>query len=249
MFETLNTSGFWISLLQIIGIDIVLSGDNAVVIALASRSLPPAEQKKAIFFGSLGAIVLRVILIFFAVLLLNFPYLKIVGGFLLVFIGIKLLLPEEQDYTSRPPNENLMAAIKTIILADFVMSLDNVIGIAAAAKGNMLLLVLGLLISIPLIMYGSTVILKLMQRFPIIITLGAALLGYVAGEMTVTDPAIAAWVEAQGQTLHYAAAAFGALLVVSVGKVLAARAHRKQKAFVDLARPDEQHPLHKNLGE
>ena len=247
MLETTFTPGFWISLLQIIGIDIVLSGDNAVVIALAARSLHPAEQKKAVFFGSLGAIILRVILIFFAVLLLELPYLKLVGGILLLGIGIRLLLPEDKDYVTRPPKENLMAAIKTIILADFVMSLDNVVGIAAAAKGNTLLLALGLLISIPLIMYGSTVILKLMQRFPIIITLGAALLGYVAGEMAVTDGAIVGWVEAQGRALHYVAPIACALLVVTAGKILAARMHRKQAEFVDLARSDEQ-PLHKNSG-
>ncbi len=175
--------------------------------------------------------------------------MKIVGGVLLIAIGIKLLLPEDEGYADRPPKKNLMSAIKTIIMADFVMSLDNVIGIAAAAKGSMLLLVLGLLISIPLIMYGSTLILKLIQRFPIIITLGGALLGYVAGEMAVTDGAISAWVEANARTLHYVAPIFGALMVVAMGKLLAWRMRLRQKVFVDLARPDEQRSLHKNISE
>lgn len=242
MPEMISSPQFWIALLQIIGIDIVLSGDNAVVIALASRSLPPAEQKKAIFLGCAGAITLRVILTFFAVFLLNFPYLKLVGSILLIWIGIKLLLPEDEGYIDRPPNENLIAAIKTIIMADFVMSLDNVIGIAAAAKGNMVLLTLGLLISIPLIIYSSTLILKLMQRFPVIIVLGGALLGYVAGEMAVTDPIIASQVKAYVPSLHYIAPLAGALLVVFVGKFLARRP--RAQVLVDLA--DAEKPLERS---
>lgn len=249
MLETFNTPEFWISLLQIIGIDIILSGDNAVVIALASRSLHPDDQKKAILYGSLGAIFLRVVMTFFAVILLTVPYLKLIGSVLLLAIGIKLLLPEDEGYAERPPQENLIAAIKTIIVADFVMSLDNVIGIAAAAKGSTLLLALGLLISIPLIMYGSTIILKLMHRFPVIITIGAALLGYVAGEMAVTDSVVAGWIETHAPSLHYIAPISAAILVVIVGKLWARRVSRKNQVLIDLARPDEQHALHKTKSD
>jgi YjbE family integral membrane protein len=212
------TPEFWIALSQIILINIVLSGDNAVVIALASRSLPPAQQKKAILFGSVGAIVLRVVLTFFAVYLLSLPYLKLIGAVLLLWIGVGLLKGDEGE-EEMDSHSNLAAAIKTIIVADLVMSLDNVIGVAAAAKGSLLLLIIGLVVSIPLIIYGSTLILKLMNRFPVIITVGAGLLGWVAGEMAVSDPSIGGWV-AQHHYLHTVAPAVGALLVVVVGKWL-----------------------------
>lgn len=215
------TPEFWIALLQIIMINIVLSGDNAVVIALASRSLPPAQQKKAIVFGSVGAIVLRLVLTFFAVMLLSQPYLKLVGAALLLWIGVGLLKGGD-DSGDLEAHSNLAAAIKTIIVADLVMSLDNVIGVAAAAKGNVSLLVVGLVISIPLIIYGSTMILKLMTRFPVIITVGAALLGWVAGEMAVSDPALAGWMAGHG-TVHMLAPAAGALLVVLTGNWLLRR--------------------------
>jgi len=212
---------FWIALSQIILINIVLSGDNAVVIALACRSLPAHQQKKAIVFGSVGAIVLRVILTFFAVYLLSLPYLKLVGAALLLWIGVGLLKGEDDDGDIQG-NDGLVAAIKTIIIADLVMSLDNVIGVAAAAKGNVPLLVMGLVISIPLIIFGSTIILKLMNRFPIIITIGAGLLGWVAGEMAVGDPAIHGVVE-NHHWLHTVAPIAGAVLVVALGKWLAGR--------------------------
>jgi YjbE family integral membrane protein len=218
----LATPEFWLALAQIILINIVLSGDNAVVIALACRSLPHEQQKKAILFGSVGAIVLRVLLTFFAVYLLTLPYLKLLGAALLLWIGVGLLKGED-DEEELEGHSGLMAAIKTIIIADLVMSLDNVIGVAAAAKGNILLLVLGLVISIPLIIFGSTLILKLMNRFPIIITLGAALLGWVAGEMALSDPSIKAYVE-NNHLLHTLAPAAGAVIVVVVGKWLASRA-------------------------
>ena len=212
---------FWVALSQIILINIVLSGDNAVVIALACRTLPPRQQKKAILFGSIGAIVLRVVLTFFAVYLLSLPYLKLVGAALLLWIGIGLLKGED-DEDDIDGDAGLWAAIKTIIIADLVMSLDNVIGVAAAADGNVPLLVMGLVISVPLIVFGSTIILKLMNRFPIIITIGAALLGWVAGEMAVSDPAVEASV-ANYHWLHTAAPIAGAVLVVVLGKWLAAR--------------------------
>jgi YjbE family integral membrane protein len=215
--EMLYSSHFWVALAQIIGINIVLSGDNAVVIALAARSLPPAQQKKAVVYGSLAAIVMRIILTVVAVSLLSLPYLKLVGSILLLWIGIQLLLPEHEDEDGAPSAGNLGAAIRTILIADLVMSLDNVLGVAAAAKGNMLLLIVGLAISIPLIIFGSTIILKLMERFPVIITIGAALLGYVAGEMLVTDPALAGFFQDQ-HTLHQVIPYIGAILVVVIGK-------------------------------
>jgi YjbE family integral membrane protein len=215
--EMLTSSFFWVTLAQIIMINIVLSGDNAVVIALASRSLPPKQQKQAILFGSFGAIILRIILTFFAVYLLGLPWLKIIGAALLFWIGIKMLIPEdgEEDLDG---HEHLWAAVKTIIVADLVMSLDNVLGVAAAAKGNVVLLIIGLAISIPLIIYGSTLILKLMTRFPIIITIGGGVLGWVAGEMMITDPVISGWVDSQAKWLHMVAPVFGALFVVAMGK-------------------------------
>jgi YjbE family integral membrane protein len=224
----LSSPEFWLALGQIILINIVLSGDNAVVIALASRSLPPLQQKRAILFGSVGAIVLRIILTFFAVFLLEQPYLKLVGAALLLYIGIGLL-KDEEDEAELEGHSGLWQAIKTIIVADLVMSLDNVIGVAAAAKGNVPLLVIGLVISIPLIIFGSTVILKLMNRFPIIITLGAALLGWVAGEMAVGDPAIHTFVEGH-HYLHTVLPVAGAILVVVVGKWLASRAAAQSAA-------------------
>ena len=220
--EVLSSPVFWLALAQIILINIVLSGDNAVVIALACRSLPPHQQKKAIVFGSVGAIVLRVVLTFFALKLLALPYLKLVGAVLLLWIGIGLL-KEEDDESEMEGHSSMFAAIKTIMVADLVMSLDNVIGVAAAAKNDILLLVLGLIISVPLIVFGSALLLKVMSRFPIIITLGAALLGWVAGEMAMTDPAIVPYMGAHNDTLKTIVAALGATIVVGVGKWLARR--------------------------
>jgi YjbE family integral membrane protein len=219
--EMLSSSFFWVTLGQIMMINIVLSGDNAVVIAMASRSLPPRQQKQAILFGSFGAIFLRIVLTFFAVMLLDLPYLKLIGAILLGYIGVQMLVPEEAE-EEIDGHAHMWAAIKTIIIADLIMSLDNVLGVAAAAKGNIVLLVIGLGISIPLIIYGSTFILKLMNRFPIIITLGGAVLGWVAGEMLVSDPSISGWVNSQMHWLHTFAPVIGALLVVALGKSIAA---------------------------
>jgi YjbE family integral membrane protein len=216
------TPAFWLALLQIIMINIMLSGDNAVVIALASRSLPPPQQKKAVIFGSVGAIVLRVILTFFAVLLLELPYLKLVGGAALLWIAVSML-NEDGEEAHLDAHSHLWSAIRVIIVADFIMSLDNVIGVAAAAKGNIVLLVLGLGISIPLIIWGSQLVLKLMQRIPIIIVAGAALLGWVAGEMLVGDEAISAWIEANAHMLDTLVPAVCAVLVVIAGKWMAGR--------------------------
>ena len=212
---------FWIALSQIMLINIVLSGDNAVVIAMASRSLSPKHQKKAILFGSVGAIVLRIVLTFFAVYLLSMPYLKLVGAALLLWIGVGLLKGDDGE-ENLEGSSNPITAIKTIIVADIVMSLDNVVGVAAAAKGDVLLLIIGLAVSIPLIIFGSAIILKLMTRFPIIITLGAGLLGWVAGDMALTDPVVTDFV-AQRHSLHNVVPALGAIGVVIVGKWLTSR--------------------------
>ena len=222
MGEFTSNSALWVALGQIIVINILLSGDNAVVIALASRNLPAKQQKNAIIFGSMGAIVLRIVLTFFAVMLLDVPYLKIVGGALLLWIGAKMLVVDDGE-DNLEASDQLWAAIRTIIIADFVMSLDNVIGVAAAAKGNVTLLVIGLAISIPLIVFGSTLVLKLMERFPIVIILGAGLLGWVAGEMAVEDASLKAWVAASVPVAHSLVPAACAILVVITGKWMAAR--------------------------
>jgi len=213
---------FLIPLAQIIGINIVLSGDNAVVIALASRSLPPNQQKKAVVWGSGAAIVMRIILTLTAVALLSMPYLKLIGSVFLMWIGIQLLSSDEGEGEIES-SSNLTAAIRTILVADLVMSLDNVLGVAAAAKGSYVLLIIGLAISIPLVIFGANMLLRLMERFPIIITIGAALLGYVGGEMAVTDPAIMGWIDANFHSLHQIVPIFGAVLILVVGKILNAR--------------------------
>ena len=234
--EALLTPEFWIAVGQIIMIDILLGGDNAVVIALACRKLPPPQRVKGILWGTAGAIILRVILIFFALQLLAIPFLKFAGAVLLVWIGVKLLLPEEGDgHGSIEGSERLWGAVKTVIVADLVMSVDNVIAIAGAAENagtdhTMPLVVFGLLVSIPIIVWGSQLVLGLMDRFPMIITLGAMLLGWIAGSMMVSDPAlINPDVLPQlpklvvTDTIKYGAGVGGALLVLLLGKAIAAR--------------------------
>ena len=217
-------NAFWIGLLKIIWINILLSGDNAVVIALAARSLPEYQQNKAIWLGSGAAVVLRIGLTLVAAMLLQLPYLQLVGGLLLLYIGFQLISEEEDGEGEGEVKESgsLLAAIRTILIADLVMSLDNVIAVAAAAKGNDLLLLLGLAISIPLVIFGSSLMIKLMARFPIIVVLGAALIGWVGGETIASDVAFKEYADAN-QWLHYAAAALGAVLVVITGKFLQKR--------------------------
>lgn len=227
-------------MLKIIGVDILLSGDNAVVIALACRALPEHQRKRAIFFGSLSAVLLRVIFSVFIVWLLSVPYLKLVGSLLLLWIGVKLLIPEDEGGDDDiAQNSNLWGAIRTIIIADAVMSLDNVIAIAAAADGSVVLLIAGLLISIPLIMYGSALVLKLLVRYPLLVTLGGGLLGWIAGDIGVTDPSVSFWVEAHAPWLHSAAPLVGGLLVITVGRILAMRAAERARPVVDLAKGEE----------
>ncbi len=205
------------ALLQIIGINIVLSGDNAVVIALACRSLPPRQQKIGIMLGSGAAVVLRVIFTVFVTYLMATPYLKLAGGLLLLWIGYKLLTEEEAGQDGIKGSSHIWGAVRTVLVADAVMSLDNVIAVAAAAKGSYSLLILGLLISIPLVVYGAQLMIMLIKRMPFIITLGAALIGYIAGEVMVTDPAIEPWVDANAHWLHYVAPILGAVLVLDIG--------------------------------
>src|SRR6266487_910873 len=223
--EQLLTSHFWLGLGTIIWVNIILSGDNAVVIALAARSLPGRQQKLAILWGAAAAVVLRIILTIVAVKLLEFPYLKLAGGAALLWIAVQLLIPEEGGDEEVESSSHLLGAIKTILIADLVMSTDNVIAVAAVAKDSIALLVLGLVISIPLVIFGATILMKLMERYPIIITLGAAILGWTAGEMAVTDPAIAEWVKVNMNWMDsfYVAPIVGAVIVVLVGKWLARR--------------------------
>lgn len=227
MLAMLESSSFWVDVLKIIMIDLLLSGDNAVVIALACRNLPAAQRKQGVLYGMAGAVVLRIVLTFFAVSLLSLPYLKLLGAILLFWIGIKLIQPEdEHDEGSVKADARLIGAVKTIIVADFVMSLDNVLGVAAAANGNVPLLVFGLLISIPLIAWSSQLVLKLIDRFPFVIYFGGALLGYVAGEMLVAESLTQTWpdfssmLEAQPY-LHWLFPAGCAVLVLAIGQWLA----------------------------
>jgi YjbE family integral membrane protein len=227
--DALLTPDFWLAVGQIIMIDILLGGDNAVVIALACRNLPPELRRQGILWGTLGAIGLRVILIFFAMSLLALPYLKLVGAALLLWIGVKLLIPEDDGHGDVKGSDRLWGAVKTIIIADFVMSVDNVIGIAGAAQGaggheghQMALVVFGLIVSIPIIVWGSSLVLKMMDRFPVIITAGGMLLGWIAGTLAVSDPVLAPYV-AVSDTMRYVWGAAGAILVYLVGAMLARR--------------------------
>lgn len=225
--EEFMTAGFWLAVGQIIMIDILLGGDNAVVIALACRNLPDKLRTRGIIYGTAGAIILRVILIAFALALLAIPYLKIVGAVLLLWIGVKLLQPEAEDDHNVSSSDKLWAAVKTVIVADLVMSIDNVLAIAGAAQGahqdhQLALVVFGLLVSIPIIVAGSQLVLKLMARFPIVITLGAMLLGWIAGQMAYSDPAIKPYLP-EADFWGYVVAAAGALLVLAIGKFMQSR--------------------------
>ncbi len=228
----LTSAAFWIAVGQIILIDIVLSGDNAVVIALACRNLSPEQRKTGIFWGVAGAISLRVVLTVFAALVMNLPWLKMVGGLLLIWIAVKLMLPEDEEGHDIEASANLWGAVKTIVVADFVMSLDNVIGVAGAAQGSLVLLLFGLAVSIPLIVWSSQVILRWMERWPWIVLLGAGLLGYVAGQMIFTDPGIVGLLQPLPAWSAKAAGAIGALLVVIVGRWLEQRILARQDVTI-----------------
>lgn len=220
-FSAFADASFWAALGSIMIVNILLSGDNAVVIALASRNLPPHQQKKAIFWGSAAAIIMRVVLTITAVKLLTLPYLKLVGGLLLIYIGFQLLADSDGEEDMKAES-SIWAAIRTILIADLVMSLDNVLAVAAAAQSGpeetrMLLLIIGLALSIPLIIFGSTMLLKLMDRFPIIITFGAGLLGWLAGGMIVDDPAISDTLKDMFGDIRLFAEIIGVVLVIGFG--------------------------------
>ena len=221
---------FWSAFGSIVLANIVLSGDNAVVIAMAARTLKPEQRGKAIFWGSAAAIVMRIVLTIVAIQLLTLPYLKIIGAILLVYIGVDLLGAEDDGEGHGKEINSMAAAIRTILIADLVMSLDNVLAVAAAAKGNLPLLVLGLLISIPLIIFGATLLTKVMERFPIIITIGAALLGFLAGEMLLTDPAVTTQFGAMSEQTVTFGGVLGAVLVVALGSYLSKRQQKKSSS-------------------
>jgi YjbE family integral membrane protein len=226
--NAIGNAAFWLALGKIVWVNILLSGDNAVVIALAARSLPPEQRNKAIIGGSAAAIILRVVLTLFAVQLLQYPYLKIIGAVLLFWIGVQLLLPEDEADDKIKSSDQLWAAVRTILIADLVMSLDNVIAVAAAAdsgppESRLLLLIIGLGMSIPLIIFGSQLLLTVMEKYPVIITLGAALLGFVAGEMLVHDNALEGFFQGLGGATTTIVEVAGAVGVVLVGQWLAKR--------------------------
>jgi YjbE family integral membrane protein len=227
--DFLSHPDFWVGLVKIIWINIILSGDNAVVIALAARSLPPAQQKKAVAIGSGAAVVLRIALTVVAAKLMALSFVQIIGGALLLWIGLQLLMGDDEEGGESKGTGSMIAAVRTILIADLVMSLDNVIAVAAAAQGNMVLLIAGLAISIPLVIFGSTLMIKLMERFPIIVTLGAALIGWVAGETIMNDKVLHPAV-VDHPSLHYVAAAAGAVLVVLVGNWIKKRNEAKAGA-------------------
>ena len=227
----LTSPAFWISVGQIILIDILLGGDNAVVIALACRKLPEAQRGKAIMWGVVGAVGARIVLIFFALQLLALPYLKTVGALLLLWIGVKLMLPEDEDAHGKlEGGTTIWSAVRTVIVADVVMSLDNVIAVAAAADGHLGLVVFGILVSVPIIVWGSRFVLMLIDRFPIVVVFGAALLGWIAGGMLLGDVAWKDWAAMQPKWFEYAASAAGAAFVVLVGQFIAARRRKAAPA-------------------
>ena len=232
--EEFLTAQFWLAVGQIIMIDILLGGDNAVVIALACRQLPPQLRTKGILWGTAGAIVLRVILIAFALTLLQLPFLKLVGAALLLWIGVKLLVPDDDEHSNIQSSDKLWAAVKTVIIADLVMSVDNVIAIAGAATGagaqhQMPLVIFGLLVSIPIIVWGSQLVLKLMDRFPLIITAGGMLLGWIAGTMAHSDPAVKDWLP-QTSVWSYGLGLAGAMGVLLVGGLLKKQSLQRTRA-------------------
>ncbi|HEY6821488.1 MAG TPA: TerC family protein [Burkholderiales bacterium] len=233
--ENLTNPEIWIALVKIAVINVVLSGDNAVVIALACRNLPPKQQRNAFLIGTGGIVVLMTVLTAAAAYLLTLPYLELVGSVLLLWIGVKLLIAEDEaDEGSVKSGSTFWEAVRLVIIADMVMSLDNVLGMAAAAKGHLGMLFIGMVITIPLILFGAAMIMKLMERFPILIIIGAGLLGYVAGEMATSDPLVKAFFE-EHSILERAVPIVGALFVVITGKVIERR--HKARAAAEVPSP------------
>ncbi|WP_350282349.1 TerC family protein [Nitrosomonas sp.] len=232
---------FWIAVFQIIAIDIALGADNAVVIALACRNLPENKRNQGIFWGTAGAIVIRILLVFFALQLLALPYLKIIGGLLLLWIGVKLLLPEpasESGPVVKGGATTLPGVIRTIIIADTVMSLDNVMGIAGAARDSLTLVIFGLLFSVPIIIWGSKLVMKWIERFPVIVVIGAGLLGWIAGDLLTGDTVSQEWVATRAVYLQWLVPAACSLLVIGIGKWLTIRIQKKAQMSMDLLGKD-----------
>jgi YjbE family integral membrane protein len=228
---SLNEPGFWLAVLQIIWIDVLLSGDNAVVIALACRKLPPRQRLWGIVLGTMVAITLRVVFTGVVTTLMSMPYVKLVGGALLLLIAVKLLGPEENDKNGHiEPVDSLWRAVRIVAIADVVMSLDNVIAIAATARGSYALLMFGLAFSIPLIMAGAALVIAVLERFPVVVWAGAALLGWIAGEIIAKDPLLSGNLDPNlAHKVWIVGAIIGALLVVVVG-LLRRRYHRRSAA-------------------
>ena len=224
----LLTPQFWVAAVEIIFVNILLSGDNAIVIALACRNLSPRQRWRGMFWGVFGAIVFRIMLTFFVVSLLADPWLKLVGAILLVWIGIKLIAEDKSDERGVEASDHLLAAVWTILVADVVMSLDNVIAVAAAAKGDVRLIVFGLGLSIPIVIGASQLIAPLFRRFPVFVYLGGGLLGYIAGEMAVGDPALEPWLAANARALLAIVPFVGFAAVVAAERLLVGR--RKEAA-------------------
>jgi len=222
----LATPQFWVAVVEIIFVNILLSGDNAVVIALACRNLAQRQRRQGIFWGVLGAIVLRIVLTFFAMSLLAYPWLKLIGGALLLWIGVKLITQDDGGEHKVKASDRLMTAVWTIIVADLIMSLDNVVGVAAAAKGDGLLIVFGLVTSIPIVIVGSQIIMRLIARFPVLVLAGGGLLGYIAGEMVIEDPALQSWIAANAAGVAWIVPPLGFAAVVAMGLWLTRRRRR-----------------------
>lgn len=227
---------FWVAMVQIIVINLLLSGDNAIVIALACRNLPPKQRRWGVILGAGAAVVLRIILTFFAIQLLTLPWLKLVGGVLLIWIGVKLIADDPDGEHEVKASDKLLAAVWTITIADLVMSIDNVLGVAAAAKGSLLLLIFGLVLSVPIVIGGSQIIMKLIERLPLLVVAGGGLLGYVAAEMMITDPVVVDRVNAQGVWVQWAAPIVGILLVIGPARWLKMR-NRGTVGLEDEPRP------------
>ena len=231
MIGELSTAQFWLDLLEIIGINVLLSGDNAVVIALASRSLPEAQRKTAIIGGSAAAVVLRIIFCLVIVSLMQVPYLKLIGGLLLLYIGVKLVIAEEEASAETiDAKSHVWGAIQTILIADAVMSLDNVVAIAAAARGSIVLITLGLLISIPMIVFGSQLLLKVLNRYPILVIFGGGLLGWLAGEIIVSDPVVHGHLPFNGHLLAQSARPVLAIAVMASGMLMSKKSSAHESA-------------------
>ena len=241
MIEMLSSPDTWVALFQICVINILLSGDNAVVIALACRDLPLKQAKQAFAIGAVGVIFLMTGLTAFAAYLMSLPYLEIIGSVLLLWIGIKLLAPGEEDKGEGKVATHFWHAVRIIIIADIVMSLDNVLAMAGVAKGHLGMLFVGMVITIPLVLFGSALIMKLMERFPVFITFGAGLLGWVAGEMAIADPSIKDALDARFHYMEWVAPIVGAVAVVLAGRMLAQRQRQTKGAEANAAPAAKRH--------